>query len=63
MEIGEADFTNTRAEVLELDDVSFTKSVNMSGAQIKEFKQSGMTDLKRLGRSLKLEGSNIKLPR
>ncbi|MDT4837639.1 hypothetical protein FQZ97_713770 [compost metagenome] len=63
VEIGEADFTNTRAEVLELDDVSFTKSVNMGGAQIKEFKQSGMTDLKRLGRSLKLEGSNIKLPR
>ncbi|BEP69657.1 hypothetical protein GmRootV35_41710 [Variovorax sp. V35] len=63
VEIGEADFTNTRAEVLELDDVSFTKSVNMSGAQIKELKQSGTTDLKRLGRGLKLEGSNIKLPR
>lgn len=63
VEIGDADFTNTRAEVLELDDVSFTKSVNMSGAQIKEFKQRGTTDLKRLGRSLKLEGSNIKLPR
>lgn len=59
----EGNFKEGRVDTLELVDVSVGSSIDFTGTQVREFKQSGTTDLKKLGRGLKLEGSNIKLPR
>ncbi|TSD58872.1 hypothetical protein FFI97_000595 [Variovorax sp. KBS0712] len=59
----ESNFKEGRINTLELVDVTVGSSIDFTGTQVGEFKQSGTTDLKRLGRGLKLEGSNIKLPR
>ncbi|BEP69658.1 hypothetical protein GmRootV35_41720 [Variovorax sp. V35] len=48
---------------LMLSSVVFSKTLNLSNTQIKEFKQVGGTDIGKLGRNLNKEGSNIKLPR
>lgn len=48
---------------LMLSSVVFSKTLNLSNTQIKEFKQFGGTDIGKLGRNLNKEGSNIKLPR
>lgn len=58
---GRADFFEGRIEKFELIDTTFD-SLDLRRTEVHEFKTEGSTDLKRLGRALNLEGSNIKLP-
>jgi len=63
VELRDVDLSSNLIDRLEMKDVAIANDLDLTNTQVKEFKQSGMTDLKRLGLSLKLEGSNIKLPR
>jgi uncharacterized protein YjbI with pentapeptide repeats len=61
--VGTAQLSGARIGTMELDSASFDQALDLSGAQILDFKLTGTTDLKKLGRNLKLDGSNIKLPK
>ena len=63
VELRDVDLSSNLIDRLEMKDVAIANDLDLTNTQVKEFKQSGTTDLKRLGRGLKLEGSNIKLPR
>ena len=61
-QIERADISHGRIGTLELNDATFGFTLDLSQTQVKEFKQSGGSDLRKLG-GFKVEGSNVKLPR
>ena len=60
-EIERANFSQGRIDTLTFTRNTFSFTLDLSQTQVKEFKQSGGTDLRKLG-GFKAEGSNIKLP-
>ena len=60
--IERADMSNARIGAMEFDRATFTFTLNLSQTQVKEFQQSGGTNLSKLG-GFKAEGANVKLPR
>ncbi|RQO63755.1 hypothetical protein DBV14_02520 [Variovorax sp. KBW07] len=62
-DIAEANLSNSVLGVLRLDNARFAGALDMSNTRVRDLKQSGGTEVARLGSQLKLEGSNIKLPR
>jgi uncharacterized protein YjbI with pentapeptide repeats len=61
VEIEDANFKEGRIGTVEFHDAHFAKGLDLSRTQVQNFRQSGDTDVARLGGELKLEGSNIKL--
>jgi hypothetical protein len=62
-DIAKASLSNSVLGVLRLDNARFTGALDMSHTRVRDLNQSGGTDLPKLGSRLKLDGSNIKLPR
>ncbi|MDN4590491.1 hypothetical protein DBA29_18570 [Xenophilus aerolatus] len=60
-EIERANFSQGHIDTLTFTRNTFSFTLDLSQTQVKEFKQSGGTDLRKLG-GFKAEGSNIKLP-
>jgi len=56
------DLSHGRIGLMELNSARIAYAADLSGTQVTDFKQRGGTDLTKLG-GLKLDGSNIKLPR
>lgn len=63
VEVNEANFKEGRINALEFDGARFVSLLDLTATQVKELRQTGGTDIKMLGRALKLDGSNIKLAR
>ena len=62
VEVDEANFCEGLSDSLEFNKLRVAKHIDLSKTRVKQFKQTGGTDLRQLGSGLKLEGSNIKLP-
>ncbi|RQO63754.1 hypothetical protein DBV14_02515 [Variovorax sp. KBW07] len=61
-DFAEANLSNSLLGVLRLDNARFAGALDMSNTRVRDLKQSGGTDLAKLGSRLKADGSNLKLP-